>query len=131
MTYVYVETGRAPSNFLIKTGPTYIRVRHCKPTKSMIGKITEWISKSIMEQTKKDAYIQQLSELDVDMLEQGYLTADEKISNMDMKYMICFAIDMEVDDMALLFTVQSTSIHTVRYRIKKKFRGKNMFKFLM
>jgi len=102
-----------------------------KPTKAMIGKLTEWISKSIMERAKKNVYIQKLSELDVDMLEQGYLTADEKISNMDMKYLICFAIDMEVEDMTLIFNVQPTSIHTVRYRIKKKFKGKNTFKFLM
>ena len=102
-----------------------------KPTKAMIGKITEWMSKTYMEKEKQNTYHQKLSELDVDMLEQGYLTADEKISNMDMKYIICFAIDMEVEDMSLLFNVQPTSIHTVRYRIKKKFKGKNTFKFLM
>jgi hypothetical protein len=102
-----------------------------KPTKAMIGKLTDWISKSIMEKEKKNAYMQQLSELDTEMLEQGYLTADEKISNMDMKYIICFAIDMDVNDMTLLFNVQPTSIHTVRYRIKKKFREKNTFRFLM
>jgi rRNA maturation endonuclease Nob1 len=102
-----------------------------KPTKAMIGKITEWMSSIYMEKAKKNAYLQKLSEVDIDMLEQGYLTADEKISNMDMKYIICFAIDMEVEDMSLLFNVQPASIHTVRYRIKKKFRGKNTFKFLM
>ena len=102
-----------------------------KPTKTMIEKLTEWISKSIMEKTKKNAYIQQLSELDIDMLEQGYLTADEKISNMDMKYIICFAIDMNTKDMSILFNVEPTSIRTVRYRIKKKFKDKNTFKFLM
>ncbi len=76
-----------------------------KPTKTMIGKLTEWISKSVMEKNKKDRYIRQLSDLDIDVLEQGYLTADEKISNMDMKYIICFAIDMEVKDISLIFNV--------------------------
>ncbi|MDR0835373.1 MAG: hypothetical protein LBN11_02180, partial [Tannerella sp.] len=102
-----------------------------KPTKAMISKLSEWISKSVMEKTKKNAYIQQLSELDIDMLEHGYLAADEKITNMDMKYIICFAIDMDTKDMCLLFNVELPSIHTVRYRIKKKFSNKNTFKFLM
>ena len=102
-----------------------------KPTKAMIGKLCEWLSEIYMEKSKKDAYIKQLSELDVEMLEQGYFSADEKISNMDMKYIVCFAIDMPVKDMSLLFNVEPASIRSVRYRIKKKFGKKNTFKFLM
>ncbi len=102
-----------------------------KPTKIMIEKLTGWISQSVLEKSMKDTYIRQLSGLDIDMLEQGYLTADEKISGMDMKYIICFAIDMDVKNMSLLFNVEPASIRTVRYRIKKKFKGKNTFKFLM
>jgi hypothetical protein len=102
-----------------------------KPTKAMIEKLTDWISKSVIKKTKKHAYIQQLSELDIDMLECGYLSANGKISNMDMKYIICFAINMEVQDMSLLFNVDTNSIYTVRYRIKKKFNDKNIFKFLI
>ena len=101
------------------------------PTKSMIGKLTDWISESNINTTKKETYIQQLSELNIDLLEQAYLTANEKISNMEMKYIICFAIDMDVRDMSCLFNVESASIRSVRYRIKKKFGEKNTFKFLM
>ena len=102
-----------------------------KPTKTMISKLTEWLSKSVMEKGKREKYIQQLADLDIDMLEQGYLSADEKISNMEMKYIICFSIDMDVKDISLLFNVEPSSIRTVRYRIKKKFGKKNTFKFLM
>ena len=102
-----------------------------KPTKIMIEKLTDWISKSGMEEAKKNTYIRQLSELDIDALEQGYLTTDEKISNMDMKYIICFASDMDVKDMSILFNVEPASIRSVRYRIKKKFGEKNTFKFLI
>jgi hypothetical protein len=84
-----------------------------------------------MEKSRRDFYIRQLSELDVDTLEQGYLSAHEKISTMDMKYIICFAIKMDVKDMSLLFNVEPGSIRTVRYRIKKKFGEKNTFKFLI
>ena len=98
---------------------------------SMIEKLSEWISESSIERAKRNNYLQQLSTLDIDVLEQGYLTATEKISKMDMKYIICFAINMEVKDMSLLFNVEASSIRTVRYRIRKKFGDKNSFKFLM
>ncbi|MCL2510598.1 MAG: hypothetical protein FWF09_00950 [Bacteroidales bacterium] len=102
-----------------------------KLTKTLIGKLSELISKSVIEKSKKDLYLHQLSELDVDVLEQGYLSAEEKISTMDMKYIVCFAIEMDVKDMSLLFNVEPGSIRTVRYRIKKKFGEKNTFRFLI
>jgi ATP-dependent 26S proteasome regulatory subunit len=102
-----------------------------KPSKAMIEKLTAWISNSIMEKSRKNFYIRQLSELDVDTLEQGWLTANEKISNMDMKYIICFAIDMEVQDMSLLFNVEPSSIYIVRYRIKKKFGDGNSLRLVI
>jgi len=102
-----------------------------KPTKTIIEKLNDLITKSYIEKTKKNHYIQQLSELDIDMLELGYNTATEKISNMDMKYIACFAIDMGVPEMGAIFNVEPTTIHTVRYRIKKKFGNKNTFKFLI
>ena len=102
-----------------------------KPTKKTIEKLTQLILKSNIEKSEIDHYVKQLSELDIDMMEQGYLTATEKISNMDMKYLICFAIDMNTKDISLLFNIAPTSIYTVRYRIRKKFSEKNTFKFLV
>ncbi|MDL2228154.1 hypothetical protein LJC30_04630 [Odoribacter sp. OttesenSCG-928-L07] len=102
-----------------------------KPTQSMANKIKEIVSKSLIDNYHKKEYIENLSKLDIDMLEQGFLTADEKISNMDMKYIICFAADMEVKDISLIFNVEPASVRTVRYRIKKKFQEKNTFKFLI
>ena len=98
-----------------------------KPVKNMMGKLTEFISQSVLDKVKIKFYLQQLSELDLEMLEQTLRSADEKISGMDMKYMLCFAIDMDVKDMSLLFNVEPASIRTVRYRIKKKFREKTGF----
>jgi len=48
-----------------------------------------------------------------------------------MKYIICFAIEMEVQDMSLLFNVEPASIYTVRYRIKKKFGDGGGVRFLI
>lgn len=111
-----------------------LQIKHQLEQKSsinLIRKLSDLISKSVMEKTKKHTYLQQLSTLDVEMLEQGCLAADEKISAMDMKYMACFAIEMDVKDMSLLFNIEPSSVYVVRYRIKKKFGGKNTFKFLI
>ncbi|MCL2683076.1 MAG: hypothetical protein FWE63_06305 [Bacteroidales bacterium] len=102
-----------------------------KPTKAMIEKIMNRVSESHIETTKTNAYNLRLSNLNVDMLEKGYFTANEKISNKDMMYIVCFAIDMEVKDISYLFNVEPASIRSVRYRIKKKFGDKNTFKFLI
>lgn len=102
-----------------------------KPTKTIIEKLSEWVSKSIMEKDRKREYLQKFASLDVDMLEQGYLTASENISGMDMKYIVCFAADMDTSDISLLFNVEPASVRTVKYRIKKKFGQKNTFKFLL
>jgi len=101
------------------------------PIKAVIAKLTEWITHSAIEKTKKTAYIQQLSELDLEMLEKGYLAAHEKLTNLDMKYIICFAMDMDVKDMSLLFNIESNSIYIIRYRIKRKLGNDNSFNFLM
>jgi tetratricopeptide (TPR) repeat protein len=101
------------------------------PIEAVIGKLTEWITLSAIEKIKKSIYIQQLSELDMDMLEKGYFAAHEKLTNLDMKYIICFAMDMDVKDMSLLFNIEATSIYIIRYRIKRKFGDKNSFTFLM
>ena len=100
-----------------------------KTAQIMIGKLSDRISKSALKKTKKDTYLQQLSELDIDTLEQSFLSIHEKISSMDMKYIICFIINMEVQDISLLFNIDPSSVYTVRYRIKKKFRKENLFKF--
>jgi hypothetical protein len=98
-----------------------------KPTQTVAAKLAEWISKSAMKRNQKETYLQQLSELDIDAMEKNFLSAHDKISNMDMKYIICFAINMKVQDMCLLFNIEPNSIYIVRYRIKKKFEKNIMF----
>lgn len=102
-----------------------------KPTRTIVEKLGKLIMKSNIKKSEKERYINQLAELDIEMMEQGFLTADEKISNMDMKYLVCFAIDMDTTDISQLFNIAPTSIYTVRYRIRKKFGKTNTFKFLI
>ena len=42
-----------------------------------------------------------------------------------MKYILCFAADIDTADIALVFNVEPASVRTVRYRIKKKINKEN------
>ncbi len=101
------------------------------PIQIMIQNLIERISGSLIKKDKKDRYIRQLLNLDFEILEQGCLTADEKISNLDIKYIICFSVEMDIKDVSLLFNIEPSSVRTARYRIRKKIGGKNTFKFLI
>jgi len=96
----------------------------------MIRNMIERIANSVIEKDKKDFYIRQLSNIDIETLEQGCLSSEKKISGMDIKYIICFSIEMNVKDISLLFNIDPASVRTARYRIRKKFGKQNTFCFL-
>jgi hypothetical protein len=45
----------------------------------------------------------------------------EKLSVSYLKYCICFAIGMGISDVAECFSIEQSSVHMIRYRLKKKF----------
>lgn len=45
------------------------------------------------------------------------------LTNTDIRYLLCFAIEMEYTDIVKLFHVERSSIYTVRYRIRKKLKS--------
>lgn len=44
-----------------------------------------------------------------------------RLTNMDKRYILCFAAGMSVEDVADLFHIEPASVYTVRYRLRKKF----------
>ena len=101
------------------------------PVKNTIDKIAQMISTSLIEKDDKKIYLERLSKLDSKLLEHVYQKSKAKITGMDMKYIICFSADIDVKDISLLFNIEPASVHTVRYRIKKKFAEKDAVKFLI
>ena len=65
------------------------------------------------------------------MFENAYQTSKTKITGMDMKYLICFAADIDAKDISLLFNIEPASVHTVRYRIRKKFAKEDVFRMIL
>ena len=101
------------------------------PVKNTIEKITWLIENSIIEKDTKKTYLECLSKLDVKLLEQAYQTSKTKITGMDMKYIVCFAANIDTKDVSLLFNIEPTSVNTVRYRIRKKFAKEDSFRTIL
>jgi len=101
------------------------------PVENAIGRIVEMISASFIDKDNKKAYNERLQKIDTKLLEHAYQTSKVKITNMDMKYIICFLADIDVKDISLLFNIDLASVRTVRYRIKKKFSQENVIRVIL
>ena len=102
-----------------------------KPISFVVELIIFQINHSLIESGRKALYSQKLLQLNLDVLEQAPNSSIEQITNQDLQYIICFAINMQVKDIALLFNIVPASVRTARYRIKKKFGKTDAFKFLI
>lgn len=69
----------------------------------------------------KDDYLARLRALDPAALERDWRAAAGRLTAMELKYLICFRIEMATADIAALMNIEPASVHTVRYRIRKKF----------
>lgn len=78
------------------------------------------VEKSILEPPIKADYYKRIEELDPQAIETIQQCAKSRLSPMDIKYMVCFMVGIEVAHVALIFSVEPASVHTVRYRIRKK-----------
>ncbi|MCL2027999.1 MAG: hypothetical protein FWG79_05865, partial [Bacteroidales bacterium] len=91
------------------------------PVKNTIDTIAQQISATLIEKDTKAAYLDRLSKIDCQLLEHAYQTSKVKLTGMDIKYIICFSANIDVKDISLLFNIEPASVHTVRYRIRRKF----------
>jgi len=100
------------------------------PIQIIIKNLIERIYISTIEKSQKDFYAEKLSDINIEMLGESFLSTEKKISGMDIKYIICFSIEMNIKDISLLFDIDPASVRTARYRIRKKLGKKNAFCFL-
>lgn len=76
----------------------------------------------------KSQSISHLQALDWENLAQ-LCTRGNRLTNMDKRYILCFAAGMSVEDVADLFHIEPASVYTVRYRLRKKFPADSMFPY--
>ena len=102
-----------------------------QPVKNTIEKITWMIEDSMIEKDAKKTYLERLTKIDLKLLENACQSSQVKITGMDMKYIVCFAANIDTKDVSLLFNVEPKSVNTVRYRIKKKFAKEDTFRMIL
>ncbi|MDR1380050.1 MAG: hypothetical protein LBJ47_01055 [Tannerella sp.] len=90
--------------------------------KFVIEDVRKLIAKKLPN--RKD-YIESLCRLDeqyITMLKNAY---NGNLSFPYIKYCICFVIGMEIGEVSECFSIEQSSVHMVRYRLKKKFELDN------
>ena len=54
-------------------------------------------------------------------VERAFASADQPLSNMDRKYLYCFLAGLNAKQIAGIFNIETESVYTVRYRLRRKF----------
>jgi hypothetical protein len=87
-----------------------------------VHKVIGFIETSLLPNANKETYITKLKGVNLELLDNIIASCNGKITSIDMKYMVCFTIDMDVKDIAGMFNIEVASVYSVRYRIRKKYK---------
>ena len=87
-------------------------------TKLLLEDISKLVHKKL---PKKRDYIESLNKIDVQYISTLKNLYDENLSVPYIKYCVCFAIGMDIGDVSECFSIEQSSVHMARYRLKKKF----------
>ena len=74
------------------------------------------------ESISKNEYLQNINLIDKSFIEFLRKKSEGNVSISNMKYCICFAIGMSITDVAHFFCIEPSSVHMIRYRLRKKYR---------
>ena len=105
----------------------FLRQMRCYAVKNNIDAISLMISGSIIEEKTKKLYIERLSNLDEQLFDNLFRFSKVKITDVERKYIICFAAGIDAKDIGTIFNVIPASVNKVRYRIKKKVANEKSF----
>ena len=84
--------------------------------------IIEDLKRLILKQMPdKDVFVENINSLDNSYTDVICNSSDGKLSVSYLKYCICFAVGMTISDVAECFNIEQSSVHMIRYRLKKKF----------
>lgn len=90
---------------------------------SLIAEINLLIEKKSCKE--KDKYLKKMKTIEENFITQLEKVSSNTISMMYTKYCICFAINMSAKEVADCFSVELSSVHMIRYRLKKKLKLEN------
>lgn len=94
--------------------------------KAIVNKLEDVISSSQIVPECKAFYQEKLARLcKNDNLQEILNLAENRITPTDMKYLLCFYMNMEVQHISQMFNIEISSVYTVRYRLRKKLKDEN------
>ncbi|MDR2774457.1 MAG: hypothetical protein LBC19_06895 [Tannerella sp.] len=90
--------------------------------------IVEDLKRLINKQLKnslKNEYIRNIERLSDSYIETFRKKCNESLSVSYLKYCVCFAVGIGIAEVAECFCIELSSVHMIRYRLKKKFGLRN------
>ncbi len=78
----------------------------------------------IIPEERKKRYLASLEDINYGYLEEILSKSTKRLTSTDKYYILCFLIEITVQDVTILLNVEPTTVYAVRYRIKKKFPKK-------
>jgi hypothetical protein len=90
-------------------------------THSMIVEDLKRLINKQLKNPSKGEYIRNIERLSNSYIEIFREKSNENLSISYLKYCVCFAIGMGISEVAECFCIESSSVHMIRYRLKKKF----------
>lgn len=96
-----------------------------------VEKMKSVVTAARLDPAVHDEYVRRLSDINLAEFECQFATSISQMTQMDVKYILCFYLEFEARDIATIFNVEPASVYTVRYRLRKKFKDNPSFQFLM
>lgn len=105
----------------------YERSMHSQQPDKKDQSLCNIVKEDIEQLIRKHAYDTEDYIRNLNIINEAYISAlkekhEGHISVQYIKYCICFAIGMEIPEVAECFSIEQASVHGLRYRLKKKFR---------
>ena len=101
-------------NVYIETQIEYLRMR---------------ITLSSFDVKSKEDLLRRLDLLSYSLVKDLCATSSKPLTATNLRYILCFLINMNVRDTAALFNVDASTVYSVRYRLRKLFRHKGVTPF--
>lgn len=99
------------------------------PTRTLVLNLMELVRQSGLTRNTKQKYLELLDKLDTADLDGIFAAAKQRLTTLDMKYIVCFLANMKADDIADLFLISIDSVYSVRHRVRRKFDKQSTLPF--
>lgn len=88
---------------------------------SQIEHLRILVQSSSLTDEIKTLLLDKINLLQIETISSLFMTLDKPISATNMRYVLCFLLNIDVPIISTLFNVDVRSVYSVRYRLRKMF----------